>query len=169
MYPDHNIRRIPSSRNTIDERLDPTRFATQSQNLKLLYVDEIFCNMLFLVAGALESDTPELRSVLRPSTIRRHDRRTRRMFLSTQRLSASAAGKMLSTYTKFRVTHTAMENPKILSAGIIDARFDANEHALVVVVTNIALPVFWNVFVRATAYSSGEDVSSCPSSPLRWS
>ena len=130
MYPDHNIRRIPSSRNTTDERLDPTRFATQSQNLKLLYVDEIFCNMLFLVAGALESDTPELRSVLRPSTIRRHVRHTRRMFLSTQRLSASAAGKMVSTYTKFRVTHTAMENPKILSAGIIDARSDANEHAL---------------------------------------
>jgi hypothetical protein len=55
MYPDHNIRRIPNSRNTNAERLDPTRFATQSQNLKLLYVDEIFCNMLFLVAGALES------------------------------------------------------------------------------------------------------------------
>jgi hypothetical protein len=62
-----------------------------------------------------------------------------------------------------------MENPKIRSAGIIDARFDANEHALVVVVTNIALPVFWNVFVKATAYSSGEDESSEPSSPPRWS
>jgi predicted Fe-Mo cluster-binding NifX family protein len=35
-----------------------------------------------------------------------------------------------------------MDRPKMRSAGIFDARLLANEHAEVVVVTNIAAPVF---------------------------
>lgn len=71
--------------------------------------------------------------------------------LSMPRLTAKAEGKMVSTYTKFRDTQTAMENPKMRNAGIIDARLLAKEHAEVVVVTNMADPVFWKVRVSATA------------------
>ena len=49
---------------------------------------------------------------------------------------------MVNTYKKLSMTQTAMVRPKMRSAGIIDARLLAKEHADVVVVTNIAEPVF---------------------------
>jgi hypothetical protein len=62
--------------------------------------------------------------------------------LRHDRCMEMAAGKIVRTKTKLSVTQIAMDRPKMRSAGIFDARLLANEHAEVVVVTNIAAPVF---------------------------